>query len=183
MQKVYRQPSTIWTQQWRIRSVTSMIFTLMYTLKPRLLLIRIGCFLCRTFNFDNACYHTGPGRGNWSTNQKTLFWGNSLGHVCALCDLAFFGAHASLSIVAWSFCWFFFFQIYIWTLVIQLAQLWPSGFMDNHGIKGAICRSKERKRVLLNSRHQVWKSAFNAFIFCLFYMKQCRCRVCLLVPL
>lgn len=31
-------------------------------------------------------------------------------------------------------------------LFIQLAELWPSGFMDNHGIKRAICRAKERRR-------------------------------------
>ncbi|XP_031393427.1 ubinuclein-1-like isoform X1 [Punica granatum] len=39
-------------------------------------------------------------------------------------------------------------------LYSELAQLWPNGFMDNHGIKSAICRSKERKRVVLNNRHK-----------------------------
>ncbi|XP_042476925.1 ubinuclein-1 isoform X5 [Macadamia integrifolia] len=36
----------------------------------------------------------------------------------------------------------------------KLAELWPNGCMDNHGIKNAICRSKERKRALYN-RHKV----------------------------
>ncbi|KAB2629209.1 ubinuclein-1-like [Pyrus ussuriensis x Pyrus communis] len=31
-------------------------------------------------------------------------------------------------------------------LYAELAALWPNGFMDNHGIKRAICRSKERRR-------------------------------------
>ncbi|KAL6296749.1 hypothetical protein ACE6H2_004891 [Prunus campanulata] len=31
-------------------------------------------------------------------------------------------------------------------LYAELAGLWPNGFMDNHGIKRAICRSKERRR-------------------------------------
>ncbi|KAK4572699.1 hypothetical protein RGQ29_030932 [Quercus rubra] len=33
-------------------------------------------------------------------------------------------------------------------LYAELAQLWPNGFMDNHGIKRAICRAKERRRAL-----------------------------------
>ncbi|PON60146.1 Hpc2-related domain containing protein [Parasponia andersonii] len=33
-------------------------------------------------------------------------------------------------------------------LYAELAKLWPNGFMDNHGIKGAICRAKERRRGL-----------------------------------
>ncbi|KAL9394522.1 hypothetical protein Peur_013807 [Populus x canadensis] len=33
-------------------------------------------------------------------------------------------------------------------LYVELAQLWPSGLMDNHGIKRAICRAKERRRVV-----------------------------------
>ncbi|KAM7270553.1 hypothetical protein ACFE04_029767 [Oxalis oulophora] len=37
---------------------------------------------------------------------------------------------------------------------LQLAELWPKGFMDNHGIKRAICRAKERRRALYNSRHK-----------------------------
>ncbi|XP_050238656.1 ubinuclein-1 isoform X2 [Mercurialis annua] len=35
-------------------------------------------------------------------------------------------------------------------LYIELAGLWPSGFMDNHGIKRAICRAKERRRASYN---------------------------------
>ncbi|KAK7410628.1 hypothetical protein VNO78_01569 [Psophocarpus tetragonolobus] len=35
-------------------------------------------------------------------------------------------------------------------LYAELAQLWPSGYMDNHGIKRGICRAKERRRVLYN---------------------------------
>ncbi|GMH21599.1 hypothetical protein Nepgr_023441 [Nepenthes gracilis] len=31
-------------------------------------------------------------------------------------------------------------------LYAELAELWPKGVMDNHGIKRAICRAKERKR-------------------------------------
>lgn len=33
-------------------------------------------------------------------------------------------------------------------LYVELAELWPNGYMDNHGIKHAICRSKERRRAL-----------------------------------
>ncbi|KAL6987012.1 hypothetical protein U1Q18_012771 [Sarracenia purpurea var. burkii] len=33
-------------------------------------------------------------------------------------------------------------------LYVELAQLWPIGFMDNHEIKRAICRAKDRKRAL-----------------------------------
>ncbi|KAM6544048.1 hypothetical protein CsatB_008495 [Cannabis sativa] len=33
-------------------------------------------------------------------------------------------------------------------LYAELAELWPNGFMDNHGIKRAICRAKERRREL-----------------------------------
>ncbi|KAH9605952.1 hypothetical protein KSS87_012927 [Heliosperma pusillum] len=33
-------------------------------------------------------------------------------------------------------------------LYAELAELWPKGVMDNHGIKRAICRAKERKRTL-----------------------------------
>ncbi|GAV73768.1 HRD domain-containing protein [Cephalotus follicularis] len=38
-------------------------------------------------------------------------------------------------------------------LYAELAELWPNGFMDNHGIKHAICRAKERRRALY-SRHK-----------------------------
>lgn len=31
---------------------------------------------------------------------------------------------------------------------MQLAGFWPNGFMDNHGIKRAICRAKDRRRAL-----------------------------------
>lgn len=31
-------------------------------------------------------------------------------------------------------------------LYAELAGLWPNGFMDNHGIKSAICRAKDRRR-------------------------------------
>ncbi|KAH9618716.1 hypothetical protein KSS87_002650 [Heliosperma pusillum] len=33
-------------------------------------------------------------------------------------------------------------------LYAELAELWPKGVMDNHGIKRAICRAKERKKTL-----------------------------------
>ncbi|KAJ0025524.1 hypothetical protein Pint_08097 [Pistacia integerrima] len=38
-------------------------------------------------------------------------------------------------------------------LYVELAHLWPNGFMDNHGIKRAICRAKERRREQYN-RHK-----------------------------
>lgn len=38
-------------------------------------------------------------------------------------------------------------------LYAELAELWPNGSMDNHGIKRAICRAKDRKRALY-SRHK-----------------------------
>jgi hypothetical protein len=34
----------------------------------------------------------------------------------------------------------------------QLAELWPQGYMDNVGIKDAIYRSKERKRLLYSQQ-------------------------------
>ncbi|CAL9780546.1 unnamed protein product [Musa acuminata subsp. burmannicoides] len=39
-------------------------------------------------------------------------------------------------------------------LYVELAELWPSGYMDNVGIKDAIQRSKERKRAIY-SQHKV----------------------------
>jgi len=39
-------------------------------------------------------------------------------------------------------------------LYVELAELWPQGYMDNVGIKDAICRSKDRKRLLYN-QHKV----------------------------
>ena len=38
-----------------------------------------------------------------------------------------------------------FFCIYFF-IALQLAELWPKRLMDNHGIKRAICRAKERRR-------------------------------------
>ncbi|OVA03636.1 Hpc2-related domain [Macleaya cordata] len=38
-------------------------------------------------------------------------------------------------------------------LYVELAELWPNGMMDNHGIKNAVCRAKERKRALYG-RHK-----------------------------
>ncbi|XP_019438591.1 PREDICTED: ubinuclein-1-like isoform X3 [Lupinus angustifolius] len=35
-------------------------------------------------------------------------------------------------------------------LYAELAELWPTGCMDNHGIKHGICRAKERRRALHN---------------------------------
>ncbi|WVZ67925.1 hypothetical protein U9M48_016939 [Paspalum notatum var. saurae] len=37
-------------------------------------------------------------------------------------------------------------------LYVELAELWPQGYMDNVGIKDAICRSKERKRLLYSQQ-------------------------------
>ncbi|KAK1324228.1 hypothetical protein QJS10_CPA02g00607 [Acorus calamus] len=39
-------------------------------------------------------------------------------------------------------------------LYVELAELWPNGCMDNHRIKGAVYRAKERKRALYNA-HKV----------------------------
>ncbi|KAL8125279.1 ubinuclein-1-like [Apium graveolens] len=39
-------------------------------------------------------------------------------------------------------------------LYAELAELWPKGFMDNHGIKRAICKAKDRKKAM----HAVHKS-------------------------
>ncbi|CAI9266632.1 unnamed protein product [Lactuca saligna] len=33
-------------------------------------------------------------------------------------------------------------------LYADLAELWPQGLMDNHGIRGAICRAKDRRKAL-----------------------------------
>ncbi|XP_061362959.1 ubinuclein-1-like isoform X2 [Gastrolobium bilobum] len=38
-------------------------------------------------------------------------------------------------------------------LYAELAELWPNGYMDNHGIKHGICRAKERRRALYD-RHK-----------------------------
>lgn len=37
-------------------------------------------------------------------------------------------------------------------LLLQLAELWPQGYMDNVRIKDAISRSKDRKRLLYNQQ-------------------------------
>ncbi|KAE8716342.1 Wound-responsive family protein, putative isoform 2 [Hibiscus syriacus] len=37
-------------------------------------------------------------------------------------------------------------------LYVELAQLWPNGMMDNHEIKRAICKAKERRRARYNRR-------------------------------
>lgn len=39
-------------------------------------------------------------------------------------------------------------------LYAELAELWPKGHMDNHGIKRAICRAKERKKALHRRKEQ-----------------------------
>jgi hypothetical protein len=33
-------------------------------------------------------------------------------------------------------------------IALQLAELWPVGWMDNNGIKAAVSRAKERKKRL-----------------------------------
>ncbi|CAI9298909.1 unnamed protein product [Lactuca saligna] len=35
---------------------------------------------------------------------------------------------------------------------VKLADLWPKGSMNNHGIQNAICRAKERRRTLLQEK-------------------------------
>ncbi|KAK9080149.1 hypothetical protein SSX86_001824 [Deinandra increscens subsp. villosa] len=39
-------------------------------------------------------------------------------------------------------------------LYVELAELWPKGCMDNHGIKRAICRAKERRKALYRRKDQ-----------------------------
>ncbi|KAI3821310.1 hypothetical protein L1987_08874 [Smallanthus sonchifolius] len=39
-------------------------------------------------------------------------------------------------------------------LYAELAELWPKGCMDNHGIKRAICRSKDRRKALHSRKDQ-----------------------------
>nr|XP_043608452.1 ubinuclein-1 isoform X2 [Erigeron canadensis] len=39
-------------------------------------------------------------------------------------------------------------------LYVELAELWPKGCMDNHGIKRAICRAKERRKSLQRRKDQ-----------------------------
>ncbi|KAI5587758.1 hypothetical protein POPTR_005G067800v4 [Populus trichocarpa] len=34
---------------------------------------------------------------------------------------------------------------------LKVAEMWPNGAMDNHGIKIAICRAKERRRIFYNN--------------------------------
>ncbi|RRT54474.1 hypothetical protein GW17_00053320, partial [Ensete ventricosum] len=53
----------------------------------------------------------------------------------------------------------FYFFIYMFIPTFQLAELWPSGSMDNVGIKDAIQRSKERKRAIYG-QHKVLISLF-----------------------
>ncbi|KAD4385184.1 hypothetical protein R6Q59_010668 [Mikania micrantha] len=39
-------------------------------------------------------------------------------------------------------------------LYAELAELWPKGCMDNHGIKRAICRAKDRRKALYRRKDQ-----------------------------
>ncbi|KAI3513540.1 hypothetical protein L1887_20876 [Cichorium endivia] len=39
-------------------------------------------------------------------------------------------------------------------LYAELAEMWPQGFMDNHGIRGAICRAKDRRKALHRNKGQ-----------------------------
>lgn len=43
--------------------------------------------------------------------------------------------------------------------MLQLADLWPKGCMDNHGIKRAICRAKDRRRALCRRKVLVIEKA------------------------
>ncbi|GKU87762.1 hypothetical protein SLEP1_g2106 [Rubroshorea leprosula] len=40
---------------------------------------------------------------------------------------------------------------------LKLAELWPNGLMDNHGIKRAICRAKEQQRASIYTHESVEK--------------------------
>ncbi|XP_057974999.1 ubinuclein-1-like isoform X2 [Malania oleifera] len=42
-------------------------------------------------------------------------------------------------------------------LYAELAEMWPKGFMDNHSIKRAICRAKDRKKALYGRQPDVEK--------------------------
>ena len=49
---------------------------------------------------------------------------------------------------------------------MQLAELWPEGWMDNNGIKAAVFRAKERKKRLsklnkVNSLYPIYIHGFN----------------------
>ncbi|KAI3736681.1 hypothetical protein L2E82_26636 [Cichorium intybus] len=39
-------------------------------------------------------------------------------------------------------------------LYAELAEMWPQGFRDNHGIRGAICRAKDRRKALHRNKGQ-----------------------------
>ncbi|KAI3825300.1 hypothetical protein L1987_06781 [Smallanthus sonchifolius] len=45
---------------------------------------------------------------------------------------------------------------------IQLAALWPNGNMDNHGVRNAICSSKERRRTLSQEKGKRRKTTSTA---------------------
>ncbi|CAN8292022.1 unnamed protein product [Cochlearia groenlandica] len=54
-------------------------------------------------------------------------------------------------------------------LYANLAKLWPNGLMDNHGVKRAICRAKERQRVSHGNLGKEMLLAFSPFILpCLY---------------
>ena len=40
-------------------------------------------------------------------------------------------------------------------LIVQLAELWPDGWMDNNGIKHAVQRAKDRKKKQIKA-NMVW---------------------------
>ncbi|KAG6775335.1 hypothetical protein POTOM_018779 [Populus tomentosa] len=52
-------------------------------------------------------------------------------------------------------------------LYAEVAELWPNGAMDNHGIKIAICRAKERRRIFYNN-----EKARTCFFFLFFTVVQ-----------
>lgn len=53
---------------------------------------------------------------------------------------------------------------------MQLAELWPAGYMDNLGIKDAVYRAKERKRA---NYKQKYKVCFIVIFYIIIKYKSC----------
>lgn len=51
-------------------------------------------------------------------------------------------------------------------LYVELAELWPNGAMDNHGIKNAIYRAKERRRTFYNNEKVQEKASLDELSKC-----------------
>lgn len=64
------------------------------------------------------------------------------------------------------------------SFLMQLAGYWPNGFMDNHAIKRAICRAKDRRRAL-HARRKVKKVLFISLFSLLYLVHYSFCLVAL----